>query len=479
MSELKINVIASYIGNAWTTGLPVLLMPIYIRILGAESWGVIAAFTTLQTILGMLDVGMGQVLIREIAVRFAKQNYNAVGDLLKTFERFYWFAGLLGAGFCYLVSDSLVSGWLNLGGLSPNLVLSGIYAVAVLFAVQWPASCYRNALHGIQKQVLLQGLQATFCTIRFGGAALCLLLYKPTIMVYLYWHIAISLFETFTTARMAWLVSGTKRTKSVYSREEIRKVRRFAGQVGGSVILGSMVVNLDKIITSKMLPISEFGYYAVASTVSLGILRFVYPLIQPLYAAFSQKSVLGEDMGRYVPNTVMFLSASIISICIVAALNSEWLLWLWSRNKELTTTAAFPLTLLLIGSILNTLYNVAYVILLARGTAKVPIWVNLASFLIGITFMPFCIRNWGVNGAAFSWLLINALGFVVSWGVLAVEQSLLPIRWLRPAAVMSGSGLVAGFVSTHYSLQGATAFGVTSTIVSVCVCFLIATKPSI
>ena len=65
--SLRRNVLANYAGQAWTGVMGIAFIPIYIRILGIEAYGLIGIFAILQGAMALLDTGMTSTFNREMA----------------------------------------------------------------------------------------------------------------------------------------------------------------------------------------------------------------------------------------------------------------------------------------------------------------------------------------------------------------------------------------------------------------------------
>ena len=73
---LKRNLIANYLGQGWTAIMGLVFIPLYIKYLGIESYGLIGLFGVLQAWLSLLDMGMTPTLSREMA-RFTAGTHSA------------------------------------------------------------------------------------------------------------------------------------------------------------------------------------------------------------------------------------------------------------------------------------------------------------------------------------------------------------------------------------------------------------------
>ncbi len=67
MSLLKKNIAANFAGSIWQALIGLVFIPLYIKFMGIESWGLIGIFVTLQAIFGILDMGLSSTLNREMA----------------------------------------------------------------------------------------------------------------------------------------------------------------------------------------------------------------------------------------------------------------------------------------------------------------------------------------------------------------------------------------------------------------------------
>ena len=97
--SLKKNIFANYLGVIGTALAPVLALPWYLEILGPKQFGLVSFIVMFQGLLTLIDAGMSQALVREIAVRFdnTSNDQQSTGSLLYGFERIYWmFAVIIG-----------------------------------------------------------------------------------------------------------------------------------------------------------------------------------------------------------------------------------------------------------------------------------------------------------------------------------------------------------------------------------------------
>ena len=84
---LKSNLIANWIGQGWIALMGIAFVPLYIKYLGIEAYGLIGFFILLQNGLSIFDMGMSPTLTREMA-RFTgtEDNTKEIRKLLRSIE---------------------------------------------------------------------------------------------------------------------------------------------------------------------------------------------------------------------------------------------------------------------------------------------------------------------------------------------------------------------------------------------------------
>ena len=96
MSVIRRNVIANFAGKAWAVLMSLAFVPVYIKLLGIEAYGLIGFFLTLVAILSLLDLGLGTTLNRRLAqLSIEKNAAQEMCDLLRTLELIYLIIGIV------------------------------------------------------------------------------------------------------------------------------------------------------------------------------------------------------------------------------------------------------------------------------------------------------------------------------------------------------------------------------------------------
>ena len=412
---LKKNILANYLGAGTVALAPVLALPWYLAALGPKQFGLIGFIVMLQAVLGLLDAGMSQALVREIAVRLdsADREQRSTALLLFGFERLYWLFALCAGSVTLLLADTIAKHWLKLEGLPVASGREAIYGAAVIFAAQFPGSVYRSLMVGAQAQVTLNGIMLGGALLRHVGGVIVVLVW-PTLPAYLVWHASIALLETLLRGRLAWRILNVKRNLVKWDINELRPIWRSVAGMSGVTLLGALTVQMDKIVLSRMVTIEQFGYYTVAATVAAGMLQLVYPLVQavlPRAIQLRAEPVALRSLGIKLVRLIGLL-VGLGALIFIAA--GEWLLGAWLRNPDVVAVVYPLLAILLVGTALNAFYNIGYINWIVHEKIHRVFQVNALALVLSVALIPPLVAWQGTIGAAFGWLAINLIGFLLS-----------------------------------------------------------------
>src|ERR1051326_3793678 len=203
--SLKTNITANLAGTGWQALMGLIFVPLYIKFLGMESYGLIGLFAAIQGILGLLDIGLGNTLTREMArLSVLPDKEQETRNLVRTLETLYWaiaaFAGVVVAA----LSPVIAHYWIKAAQLPPKTIEHSLFIMGLITIFQMPTGFYSGGLMGLQKQVLLNVVNICMGTLRGAGAVLILWLASPTIQAFLLWQIAVSIVNALLFALFLW-----------------------------------------------------------------------------------------------------------------------------------------------------------------------------------------------------------------------------------------------------------------------------------
>ena len=385
MTLIKKNIAANFAGSIWQALMGLVFIPLYIKFMGVESYGLIGIFATLQAIFVILDMGLSATLTREMArLSVLPGREQEMRNLVRSLEVIYWCVAVFIGMAIMAISSFIAHHWVKTGQLSPQTIEQALRIMGFAMALQWPASFYSGGLTGLQRQVLLNAINIAMSTLRGAGAVLILWLISPTIQAFFSWQIVIS---TVNTGLLAFFLRHSlPRTgkRASFQKQLLAGVWRFAAGMSGISVLATILTQLDKVILSKMLSLEMFGYYTFAGVVAMSLYRLSGPVFSAIYPRFTQLVSLADQDGlkQLYHVSSQLMSVLILPVTVVIAMFSYEILLIWTQNPVTAEKSHVLVSILVCGTALNGLMHVPYALQLANGWTRLALSGNSLAIII-------------------------------------------------------------------------------------------------
>ena len=407
-------------------------IPLYIKFMGIESYGLIGIFATFQVIFGLLDVGLGSTLTREMARLSALPNKEQeMRNLVRTLEVLYWGIAVFVGISIVSLSPFIANHWIKSGQLSPKIIEQALFIMGIVMVFQMPIGFYTGGLIGLEKQVLLNIINVCMSTLRGAGAVLVLWFVSPTVQYFLLWQIVISVINAILLAMYMWRILPHGDNKAVFQRQLLKGIWRFTAGMSGISILAVILTQLDKVILSKILSLEMFGYYMLASMVAMSLGRLFTPIFFSIYPRFTQLVSIDDQDGliQLYHKCSQFMSVLVLPVAIVVALFSYEIIFLWTQNQTTAERTHLLVSILICGTALNGIMHLPYALQLAFGWTRLSVLKNIIAVILLVPLIIIMTMCYGATGAAIVWLLLN-IGYVLI-EIPIMHRRLLPQEKLR------------------------------------------------
>jgi len=405
---------------------------LYIKHLGIEAFGLVGFFATTQAMLSLLDLGLAATLNREIARCSASGEIRSGRNLLHTFSIIYGATAAVIALLVITLAPFIANYWIHSKTINQDTLTRAVALIGLVIACRWPIGLYAGALMGMQRIDITACTSIMTVTIGNLGAVGILALISPTIEAFFIWQAFIAVVHVATLRTFAWRVIGHNKIRN-FDYNGLRRLWRYTLSMSGVAASGVILIQLDKIILSKMLSLSDFGHYTLAGTLASGLYVLLTPLFNSLYPRLSELVATGNTekiIDLYRTGTRIFL-ALFFPIAITAAIFSVDLLYLWTENEALAISTAPIVSLLIIGTALNGVMHFPYALQLAYGTTRIAIVTNIILILLTVPITIILTNHYGATGGAAGWAILNLiyifLGTYLTHRTLLIE---LGNKWL-------------------------------------------------
>jgi len=408
---LKKNIIANYIGQGWVALMQLAFIPLYIKYLGMEAYGLIGVYAVLQAVFLLMDMGMAPTLNREMASFTAgKHTSQSIRELLFSIEVISIGIALLIIMVMLVTSSWLAMHWLQADQLPIDTVKKTIAIMGIVAALRVIESIYRGAIIGLQTQVWLNKASAFLATARWFGVVGVLSWISPSILAFFWWQAFISFVTVIIFALRVHQVLPTASRAVRFSKPAILGISDFAKGMIATTALSLILTQTDKILLSRLLSLEAFGAYTLAATVANGLMLLVSPLTQSYYPRFTELLVRHNDHGLIAAyhQASQLMVVMVVPVTLILIFHGEAVLYLWTGNNKLAHNSSQLVALLALGTAFLGLMNIPYMLQLAHGWSIFAAKVNAIIIVVMIPVLLWATPRYGAIGAACVWVAITS-----------------------------------------------------------------------
>lgn len=433
--KLRANIVSNYVGRAYAMASTYLFIPFYVAILGPAAYGVIAFYTLLLTIGALADVGLSSTFAREAARQSDKRE---LIHLLVAAERILLAGALLFSLATLLGASWIVEHWLNIGPLDSSDATISLRLMALMIAPHLLFSLYSAGMLGLQRQVYANMLQVLFITAR-SGLVILVISWKPDLPTFFLWQLGATL--AFMAVARIVLVRSLRLPWFAQTRFKWRSIQGQLGYAMGMLaitLIAGVNTQLDKLLISRSLSLTELGFYSLASVVAQLPSSIATPIAVALFPKLVAHIAAGEieeayaDYGRYGRLIAFVGGLSGFGLILFA----PEILEVWLQRPSLPSVVPQVASLLAVGGIFLCLQLLPYYLSLAYGENRTVALVAGATLLVSVPLTFLAIHTHGLLGAAGVWVLVTGTNYLTI--TIAVHRRRFPgqhLAWVMRSVV--------------------------------------------
>jgi O-antigen/teichoic acid export membrane protein len=396
--------LANFGAAGFVAVLQIATIPLYLHLAGPEQWGQLSTVLALAAALLTLESGVSTSVARHIAL--AADSDMPLEANLRRLEVQYGI-GSLAVALAGVAAQPFAQFFFPNSLQSASALLP---AAGLMAACQIDASLYRAILVGRGRHEVLARITVLVATLRHSAALAMLWLGMGAVGAALA-IAAASVLEALLRRHQAlrFLTGAPTGTRSINkSSETLFRGGTLALVLTGT--LGALMPQLDRVVLASQLGATAVGQYAIAATLSLAVLQFVYPVstsLIPQLNGFVSTSARKNKQLRWI--TALALAAILVSAWTFEWFMSRWGLQLWLRQEQLTAVVAPLFAVHLVGTSLNVLCVPLHLKLLANhqdfsllSGAIASLAAQMTALVVGLSL------NFGPLAGSLAWCIANA-----------------------------------------------------------------------
>ncbi len=414
---LRRNILANYVSQIYVTIIGIVMVPLYVKYMGAEAYGLVGFFAMLQAWFQLLDMGLTPTMSRETArYRGGATDALSLHRLLRALEGIFIGVAIVGAVVMIASAGVIASDWLKVQELPQGEVRHAIMLMAVTIALRWVCGLYRGAISGFERLVWLSGFNIAIATARFVLVIPLFIFVGTSPTQFFAYQVVVAIVEVMVLAAQTYrlLPKIEAGQRMPWQWQPLRGVLKFSLSIAFTSAVWVLVTQTDKMILSNLLLLSDYAYFTLAVLVAGGILVISAPISGALMPRMTRLNAEGDEAGLILlyRNATQGVGIAAVPAALVLALFPQQVLWAWTGDLVVASKAAPVLALYAFGNGLLALAAFPYYLQFAKGDLSLHLIGNALFVVIFIPLLIWSANAYGMVGAGYAWIIANLLPFV-------------------------------------------------------------------
>lgn len=363
----------------------------------------------------LLDLGMTPALGREVArLRDKPKEDKRLVTIVNSLELVFLCIAATLALLFILGRGWLSSSWLTVETLPLSTVQTVVAIIGVTVAIRWVSSLSRSGINAFEHQAWLNVFEVLINTLRFPIALVLVIALDGNVLVYFYFQLGVVLLEVaILRGKLRQLLPSVSAPRFCWP--ELRRIAPFALSIGYTAAIWVLLTQLDKLILSKILTLSEYGYFTLVATISSGVMMLSGPVSKAILPRMTALFADGkhEQMLLLYRRSTRLIVVLVMPVALTIACLPYHVLFAWTGDKEASEWGADILPLFILGAALLAVIAFQYYLQYVYGNLKWHVRYNTLSVLLNVPLIIILAIQYGPLGVAWIWFGFRLISLIV------------------------------------------------------------------
>ena len=396
-------------------GLPMLValacIPPLVMLLGTPRFGLLTLLWAVVSTLGVFDLGVGRALTQQLSAAVGAGRADRIGAIASGGLMVLSALGALTGVLLWAIAP-YGAGWIAGPGEHDE-------AVGALRALAWamPSVLLTSGLRGVLESkgafVAINGVRLATGVATFAA---------PWAVVSLGWNDLVIVSWALVAVRAVgcamYLRSVAVRVPnaSPFHRPDgalLAQLLRVGGWMTVTNVVSPLMTYLDRFVVGAVLTLSAVAWYATPQEivsrlliVSGALSSVLFPRLSELYATLADRAGARHLERLALHGLFLALFPVMLGLGVMAGpVLERWV------GPEFASHGAAPMLAFCLGVLINSLAQVPFASIQARGRAHAAAMLHLVELPLFVLAVWLCTLYWGVTGAAIAWTARMAIDY--------------------------------------------------------------------
>lgn len=429
-------------------------VPVIIRSLGAERFGLLSLAWTLVGAFNVFDLGLGRATTKFVSEERGRESLGATAHYIWTSAAML---AALGLGYSLLLGTAtqfLVGRLLKISSLLVPEAIALFHVVAIAIPIVLLSLSFQGSLEARQRFDLTVAIQVPTGSLGFliPMVGVWLGYDLPRIMLLM---LGLRLVTLASYLAFCFMEFPDMRQGVSLSGIAARRLLRYGSWIALYTALLSALLYLDRFLIGALVSVKDLAYFVVPNEIVSRLQFLPGSLAAVLFPVFSSLAIGSpRSLERLYVRGTKFSVLATIPILLAGTVLGHDILRVW-LGRDFSEVSAILLQIMVIGVAFNSLTDLSMNAFDAVGRPDLRVKIGLAYAVMTLPIISLLIIKAGLVGAAIGWVVRNMMGFLMALFVgrrllvldpeAFAEHGSLKAAMLWVSAAAFGIGLIAAF----------------------------------
>jgi O-antigen/teichoic acid export membrane protein len=403
-SLLARNTIWNLVGQAAPMGAALFAVPLLIRYIGTDRFGILFIAWTVVGYFSLFDLGLGRAMTNLVAQGLGGNQQEELAAIIWTANGIMAVMGIVGAVVLAAASPLLTHSLLK---IPPNLqqeTLHSLFLLSIAVPLVVSTAGFRGILEAQQKFALLNLVK-----IPMGVAS-----FLAPVAMLPFTNSLTALIGALVVARIIFLVAciglalrtmPALRHSFALDKALMCPLLSLGGWMTVSNIVSPIMVYADRFLIGGILSTTAVAYYATSNEIATKILIVPVALAGVLFPAFSTTMASDRFRGAMLyRRAVKYVGLFVFPLSFVMIVFGQELLRVW-LGHDFAVHSTRVLQILSLGVLANSLALIPFALIQGAGRADISGKLHLAELPFYLALVWYLTVHYGIVGTAVASLL--------------------------------------------------------------------------
>jgi O-antigen/teichoic acid export membrane protein len=222
------------------------------------------------------------------------------------------------------------------------------------------------------------------------------------IVAFFGWQLFMSFLNVIAIAILLWKAVPRAPRSARFDTSILKSLWRLAFGMSAVSVTVLLFNQMDKVILSRQVSLSAFGYYSLAWQVVAGLFLFYYPIYSAYFPAITQAYSQGDkvELANLYHKSSQLMSVAVLPVAAVIFFFSKDILRLWTQDAATSDQCHLILSMLIVGAAFNGMFYIPYALRQAAGSMRRLLQFFIPSLIVFSVLLAIVASRYGMEGAA-------------------------------------------------------------------------------